>query len=80
MPTRLESSSECMNRIWFFSRSNIPSAVSNATSSIDTSALGEPAAFYSNSGCDIASHFQAQNLIFDITVSTARLVFALCNC
>lgn len=54
--------------IWFFSRSNVPSAVSNATSSIDTSSLGTPTGFWSSTSCAIDSFFSAQSLIFDITL------------
>ncbi|WRT65338.1 uncharacterized protein IL334_002281 [Kwoniella shivajii] len=54
--------------IWFFTRSNIPSAISNANTSIDTSNLGTPSAFYSSTGCDISKFFGSQSLVFDITL------------
>ena len=57
--------------IWFFSRSDIPSAISNASDSIDTSGLGTPVAYWSSSGCDIAKFFDAQRLVFDITLVSA---------
>ncbi|CED84003.1 Concanavalin A-like lectin/glucanase, subgroup [Phaffia rhodozyma] len=62
-----EMATEGIN-IWFFSRADIPSAVSNANSSIDTSALGTPVASWPKSSCDIDSHFSAQQLVFDITL------------
>ncbi|WWC59856.1 uncharacterized protein I303_102418 [Kwoniella dejecticola CBS 10117] len=54
--------------IWFFSRSDIPTAISGADSSIDTSSLGTPSASYSNEGCEISKFFGAQSLVFDITL------------
>jgi hypothetical protein len=54
--------------IWFFERANIPSAVSNATDSIDTSSLGTPAGYWATSGCEIEDYFKAQTLVFDITL------------
>ncbi|KAJ9108599.1 hypothetical protein QFC19_002316 [Naganishia cerealis] len=54
--------------IWFFSRANIPDAVSSASSSIDTTKLGERTAFWSPNGCDIASFFKPQELVLDITL------------
>lgn len=54
--------------IWFYARENIPAAISNATSSVDLSSLGTPAAAWSDSSCDIEKYFTAQQLIFDITL------------
>ncbi|WVQ83445.1 hypothetical protein IAT38_005586 [Cryptococcus sp. DSM 104549] len=54
--------------IWFFSRSDIPTAISSADSEIDTSSLGTPSAFWDNSGCDIDKFFGDQSLVFDITL------------
>ncbi|KAK4686775.1 hypothetical protein P7C73_g3342, partial [Tremellales sp. Uapishka_1] len=54
--------------IWFFSRTDIPSAVTNANASIDTRELGTPSAFWSNTGCNIQNYFKAQSLILDITL------------
>ncbi|GHJ90114.1 hypothetical protein NliqN6_6516 [Naganishia liquefaciens] len=54
--------------IWFYSRPDVPSAVTNANSSIDTTQLGERTAFWSPQGCDIASYFTPQELIIDITL------------
>lgn len=46
----------------------MPSAVTNANSSIDTTQLGERTAFWSPNGCDIASYFTPQELVLDITL------------
>ncbi|KAG1751097.1 glycoside hydrolase family 16 protein [Suillus lakei] len=57
--------------IWFFSRSQIPSSLSNNGSTIDTSTFGIPVANWPSTGCNIAQYFQPQNLIFDITLCGA---------
>ena len=54
--------------IWFFTRSDVPDAVTNADSSIDTSSLGTPSAYWGSSTCDISKFFGAHSLIFDITL------------
>ncbi|KZT28765.1 glycoside hydrolase family 16 protein [Neolentinus lepideus HHB14362 ss-1] len=54
--------------IWFFSRSSIPSSLQSNASSVDTSALGTPVANWPTGGCNIGNFFQAQSLIFDITL------------
>ncbi|KAL1756077.1 glycoside hydrolase family 16 protein [Schizophyllum commune] len=54
--------------IWFYSRDEVPDAIKNNASSIDTSSLGTPVANWPTGGCDIDTFFQAQNLIFDITL------------
>ncbi|ORY27632.1 concanavalin A-like lectin/glucanase domain-containing protein [Naematelia encephala] len=54
--------------IWFYSRADIPAAVSNASDSIDTSTLGTPSGWWGGSGCDIDTFFGDQTLIFDITL------------
>ncbi|WVR04146.1 hypothetical protein IAU60_001145 [Kwoniella sp. DSM 27419] len=54
--------------IWFFGRSDIPSAISGASDSIDTSSLGTPAGFWSKDGCDVDKFFGDQSLVFDITL------------
>lgn len=55
--------------VWFFPRSQIPSAISQGGKVLDTKKLGERTAFWPASTCDIQEHFNPQNLIFDITVS-----------
>ena len=52
--------------VWFFDRDAIPADVKDQ--SPDPSGWGTPTAFFPNTNCDIASHFLAQNLIFDITI------------
>ncbi|KAI1787368.1 concanavalin A-like lectin/glucanase domain-containing protein [Ganoderma leucocontextum] len=54
--------------IWFWSRSNVPSSVSSATSSIDTSSWGTPSAAYPTSSCNITDFFTPQQLVIDITL------------
>ncbi|KAI9431000.1 concanavalin A-like lectin/glucanase domain-containing protein [Lactarius indigo] len=54
--------------VWFFSRSDVPSSLQDNSSSIDTSAFGTPVANFPSTGCEIERFFQAQNLIFDITL------------
>ncbi|KAF9019941.1 glycoside hydrolase family 16 protein [Hymenopellis radicata] len=54
--------------VWFFSRSDVPDSISGNSSSISTDNLGTPTANWPTGGCDIDSHFEAQNLIFDITL------------
>ncbi|EIW77172.1 glycoside hydrolase family 16 protein [Coniophora puteana RWD-64-598 SS2] len=56
--------------IWFWSRSNVPSSITGATStsSIDPSSWGTPHANYSSSTCNIEQYFSPQNLVLDITL------------
>ncbi|TFY52898.1 hypothetical protein EVJ58_g9752 [Rhodofomes roseus] len=54
--------------IWFWSRANIPSSVSSATNSIDTSDWGTPSAAFPSSSCDISEKFGPQSLVLDITL------------
>lgn len=49
-------------------RPSVPSAFSANASSIDTSTFGTPVANWPTGGCDIATYFQAQSLILDITL------------
>ncbi|AFR98888.2 endo-1,3(4)-beta-glucanase [Cryptococcus neoformans C23] len=54
--------------IWFFSRPDIPDAISNADNEIDTSTLGTPSAYWGTDTCDITKFFGDQSLVFDITL------------
>ncbi|KAJ4470245.1 concanavalin A-like lectin/glucanase domain-containing protein [Lentinula aciculospora] len=57
--------------IWFWSRSNIPAAISQANSSskMDISSdWGTPTVAVPSSGCNITQYFQAQQLVLDITL------------
>ncbi|KAN0087663.1 glycoside hydrolase family 16 protein [Tylopilus felleus] len=54
--------------IWFFPRSQIPSALSNNESTIDTTTFGIPVGNWPSTGCNIQQFFQPQQLIFDITL------------
>nr|ODN90302.1 endo-1,3(4)-beta-glucanase [Cryptococcus depauperatus CBS 7855] len=42
---------------WFFKRSDIPGAINNADSEIDTNNLGTPSVFYALDGCNISEYF-----------------------
>jgi hypothetical protein len=56
--------------IWFWSRANVPAAITQSTSSssIDISTWGNPSAAYAASSCNIGQYFGVQNLIVDITL------------
>ncbi|KAF8158486.1 concanavalin A-like lectin/glucanase domain-containing protein [Crassisporium funariophilum] len=54
--------------IWFFPRANVPSVLSSNSSTIDTSTLGVPVGNWPTTACDSNTFFEAQNLIFDITL------------
>lgn len=60
--------------VWFFNRDQIPKAISRGGKVLDTKKLPERTAFWPASTCDIRSHFNPQNLIFDITVGHTTLV------
>ncbi|KIP06882.1 glycoside hydrolase family 16 protein [Phlebiopsis gigantea 11061_1 CR5-6] len=56
--------------IWFWQRGNVPASVTAAITSLDadTSSWGKPSASWaSSSSCNIAQHFQAQQMVMDIT-------------
>ncbi|KAJ9092104.1 hypothetical protein QFC21_006970 [Naganishia friedmannii] len=57
-------------RIWFFTRSKVPSALTGEANTIDLDALGTPSARYNASagGCDIPKFFGSQRLTLDITL------------
>lgn len=55
-------------RIWFFQRSDIPSAVSQDASEIDTSSLGTPDAEFLSSGCNVDTSFTPQMLVLGTTL------------
>nr|ODN85613.1 hypothetical protein L203_04863 [Cryptococcus depauperatus CBS 7841] len=42
---------------WFFKRSDIPDAINNVGSEIDTNNLGTPSVFYALDGFDISEYF-----------------------
>ncbi|KAJ3991797.1 glycoside hydrolase family 16 protein [Lentinula boryana] len=53
-------------QMWFFSRVNIPSDITNKTP--NPSSWGKPAALFSNSGCDIGSHFSDHTITINTDV------------
>ncbi|KIK58774.1 glycoside hydrolase family 16 protein [Collybiopsis luxurians FD-317 M1] len=56
--------------IWFWARgsTSVPSDVKNGNSNVDTSNWGTPVAFFPNTDCDIASEFQAHNIVINCRV------------
>ncbi|KAG6810579.1 hypothetical protein H0H92_011279 [Tricholoma furcatifolium] len=54
--------------VWFFDRTNVPSALSSNASTIDTSTFGTPSGNWPSTGCTMDQFFEAQNLILDITL------------
>ncbi|GAA6022848.1 hypothetical protein JCM10207_001422 [Rhodosporidiobolus poonsookiae] len=56
-------------KIWFFSRSDVPSDLltSNSSAIPDPSNWGTPSADYSASSCSIPDYFAPQHLVLDIT-------------
>ncbi|KAI0035226.1 concanavalin A-like lectin/glucanase domain-containing protein [Vararia minispora EC-137] len=68
--------SEVGINVWFFTRSEVPPALSTNLS-VDTSALGTPTVNYPPTDCDINTYFAAQHLIFDITLCGGTLTALL---
>ncbi|KAL7411204.1 hypothetical protein BDY24DRAFT_397048 [Mrakia frigida] len=55
--------------IWFYSRADIPSAVTKSATSLDTSILGTPVAFWPSTGCSpISDYISKQRAVIDITL------------
>ncbi|KAN0086101.1 glycoside hydrolase family 16 protein [Tylopilus felleus] len=52
--------------MWFWSRPDVPSAISQNSSAIDVSSWGTPHAAFSSSTCNISQLFSPQNLVLDI--------------
>lgn len=53
--------------IWFYTRASIPSAVNKDMTSIDTSSLGTPIAFWPSQGCSpISKYIYNQRPIIDV--------------
>ncbi|KAF4564594.1 hypothetical protein EYR36_002531 [Pleurotus pulmonarius] len=71
-------------KVWFWGRNagNVPSDVRNGASSVNTDAWGTPAAFFPNTQCDIASHFNEHNIIINLTFcgDWAGSVYAQSGC
>ncbi|KAK4687336.1 hypothetical protein P7C73_g2792, partial [Tremellales sp. Uapishka_1] len=71
-------------KVWFFTRSAVPSNITVDAASIETSGLGEPVAEYDSSSCDFSTFFGAQTLTIDITLcgdyaGTPSLLEATCG-
>ncbi|KAI0059352.1 2 beta-glucanase [Artomyces pyxidatus] len=56
-------------KVWFWARNDgsVPSDVQSGAGSVDTDNWGTPDAYFPNTDCDIASHFQASNIIINLT-------------
>ncbi|KIJ67434.1 glycoside hydrolase family 16 protein [Hydnomerulius pinastri MD-312] len=55
--------------VWFWERgdASAPSDATSGASTIDTSNWGTPAAYFPNTDCDLATHFDANNIIINLT-------------
>lgn len=55
--------------VWFFPRNQIPNDLANSTggATLDPTTWPHPVARFAGGGCDWASHFKDQNIVFDIT-------------
>ncbi|KAF8128986.1 glycoside hydrolase family 16 protein [Boletus edulis] len=55
--------------IWFWERgdASAPSDATSGAATIDTSNWGTPAAYFPNTDCDLATHFDANNIIINLT-------------
>ncbi|KAI0051465.1 glycoside hydrolase family 16 protein [Auriscalpium vulgare] len=56
-------------KVWFWARNDgsVPSDVMNGANSVNTDNWGTPDAYFPNTSCDIASHFQPSNIIINLT-------------
>lgn len=67
--------------IWFIPRASMPAAINANASSIDTSSLGTPTAYWPSSGCaPIANFINQQQAIIDITLVLSPLPAACLPC
>ncbi|KAG1777267.1 glycoside hydrolase family 16 protein [Suillus placidus] len=57
-------------KVWFWERHDrsAPFDATNGAWSIDTNFWGTPAAYFPNTYCDLASHFDANNIIINLTL------------
>lgn len=55
-------------RVWMFARDDIPSDISNSSSTPDPSTWGEAMADFPSTHCDIGSHFKNQSIIANIDI------------
>jgi len=57
-------------KVWFWpaNGSGIPSDMANGASTVNTSNWGTPAAYFPSTDCDLASHFNANNIIINLTL------------
>ncbi|KAI0341217.1 endo-beta-glucanase [Trametopsis cervina] len=56
-------------KVWFWPRSgSVPNDLKSGASSINTDNWGTPTAYFPNTSCDINSHFDANNIIINLTL------------
>ncbi|KAF9469590.1 laminarinase [Collybia nuda] len=57
-------------KVWFWARNDgsVPSDVKNGASSVNTDAWRTPDAFFPNTNCNIAQHFNQHNIIINLTL------------
>ncbi|KAI0087574.1 putative laminarinase [Irpex rosettiformis] len=57
-------------KVWFWPRNagNVPSDLKSGAASVNTANWGTPTANFPNTSCDIASHFDANNIIINLTL------------
>ncbi|KNZ74687.1 putative glycosidase C21B10.07 [Termitomyces sp. J132] len=71
-------------KVWFWARNDtsVPTDVENGASSVDSSNWGTPTAYFPNTNCDIASHFDANNIVINLTFcgDWAGSVYASSGC
>ena len=55
--------------VYFWGRNDasVPQDVKSGAKSVDPTNWGEPEAYFPGTSCDMASHFQEHNIVFDLT-------------
>lgn len=56
-------------KAWFWARNDgsVPAEVRNGAGSVNTDSWGTPVAYFPNTSCNIATHFNAHNIIINLT-------------
>lgn len=67
--------------IWFISRPNVPSTLNADATSIDTSTLGTPTAFWPSNGCSpISDYFFQHQAVINIALVRVSTAARACRC
>jgi len=70
--------------MWFWSRQEgaVPPDVRDGWDAVDTDGWGIPEAIFSSSGCNFSSHFDAHQIVFDLTFcgDFAGADYGSCGC